>query len=58
MKKDGTPVLVFDLNGVFSAAICTRVMLLINKAWSKEIALAYIMNKRYEMKDMPPWLFK
>ena len=26
-------------------------------AWTKEIALAFVMNKRYEVKDMPSWLF-
>jgi hypothetical protein len=57
-KKENIPVLVFDLTGLISAAICARVMLLINKAWPKEIAMAYIMNKRYEVKDMPAWLFQ
>mmetsp|Transcript_33222 Transcript_33222/g.32322 ORF Transcript_33222/g.32322 Transcript_33222/m.32322 type:complete len:198 (+) Transcript_33222:384-977(+) len=55
--KENTPILVFCINGVISSAVCTRVMLRTNKAWSKEIALAYIMNKRYEAKDMPSWLF-
>jgi len=28
-----------------------------NKAFNKEIAVAYVMNKRYELKDMPSWLY-
>jgi hypothetical protein len=33
-------------------------MLQTNKAWSKEISMAYILNKRYEAKDMPSWLYQ
>jgi hypothetical protein len=42
---------------MLSAAICIKVMLETNKAWSKEIATAFIINKRYEAKDIPPWLY-
>lgn len=56
-KKEKTPILVFCLTGMISAAVCTRVMLQTNKAWSKEIALAYILNKRYECREMPSWLY-
>ncbi len=51
------PVFVFDISGIISAALCIKVMLETNKAWSKEIATAFIINKRYEAKDMPSWLF-
>ena len=51
------PVLIFDISGMLSAAICIKVMLETNKAWSREIATAFIINKRYEAKDIPPWLY-
>ncbi len=52
------PIFVFDVSGMLSAAICCKVMLESNKAWSKEIATAFIINKRYEAKDMPSWLYQ
>ncbi len=55
--KTAAPVFVFDVSGILSAAICCKVMLESNKAWSKEIATLFIINKRYEAKDMPPWLY-
>lgn len=57
IKKEKTPILIFCLSGMISAAICIRVMTMTNKAWSKEIATAYIFNKRYESRDMPSWLY-
>ena len=56
MKK--APVFVFDISGILSAALCVKVMLETNRAWSKEIATAFIINKRYEAKDMPAWLYQ
>ena len=55
--KKKEPVFVFDISGIVSAAICVKVMLETNKGWSKEIATAFICNKRYEAKDMPGWLY-
>ena len=51
------PLFIFDVSGIISAAVCCKVMLETNKAWSKEIATAFIINKRYEAKDMQPWLY-
>lgn len=56
-SEEKRPVLVFDVSGIISAAICVKVMLETNRAWSKEIAMAYIINKRYEAKDIPSWLY-
>ena len=55
---ESAPVFVFDVSGILSAAICCKVMLESNRAWSKEIATAFIINKRYEAKDMPSWLYQ
>eukprot|EP00347_Sterkiella_histriomuscorum_P023666 403333809 len=55
--KEQTPILIFDVSGILSAAVGVKIMLETNKAWSKEIAMAYIINKRYEAKDMPSWLY-
>lgn len=51
------PVFVFDVSGMLSFAVCLKVMLDINKAWSKEIGTAFIINKRYEARDIPAWLY-
>lgn len=51
------PVFVFDVSGILSAAICLKVILDTNRAWTKEIGMAFIINKRYEAKDMPAWLY-
>ncbi|CDW84256.1 UNKNOWN [Stylonychia lemnae] len=56
-SKVNLPILIFDVSGIISAAIGVKIMLETNKAWSKEIAMAYILNKRYEAKDMPSWLY-
>ena len=56
--KTAAPVFVFDVSGILSSAICCKVMIETNRAWSKEIATAFIINKRYEAKDMPPWLYQ
>lgn len=56
--KTAAPVFVFDVSGILSAAVCCKVMIETNRAWSKEIATAFIINKRYEAKDMPPWLYQ
>jgi hypothetical protein len=56
MKK--APLFVFDVSGMLSAAVCLKVILDTNKAWSKEIGTVFIINKRYEAKDMPSWLYQ
>ena len=40
-----------------SGAIAVKVMLETHKNWPKELAITYIINKRYEMSNMPPWIF-
>lgn len=57
MDPDKKPILIFDVSGMLSAAICIKVMLETNKAWSREIATAFILNKRYEAKEIPSWLY-
>lgn len=29
-----------------------------NKTFNKELASAFVMTKRYELKDMAPWLYQ
>ena len=58
IKSSRGPVFMFDVSGIISAALSIRVMLEFNRAWSKEIATAFIFNKRYEAKDMPAWLYQ
>jgi hypothetical protein len=51
------PVFVFDVNGFLAGAIAIKVLMSTNKTFSKELAVAYVMNKRYELRDMPSWLY-
>ena len=55
--KESKRTLIFDASGMLSAAIGVKLMLETNRAWSKEISMAYIINKRFEAKDMPAWLY-
>lgn len=50
-------MLIFCVNGFLSAAVAIKLLMETNKTFSKELAVAYVMNKRYEMKDMPNWLY-
>ena len=51
------PVFIFCVNGFLSGAIAIKVQMATNKTFTKELAVAYVMNKRYELKDMPSWLY-
>jgi hypothetical protein len=53
-----TPIFVFDVSGILAAAVCTKILLETNKGWTREIATMFIINKRYEAKDIPAWLYK
>ena len=55
--KDRLPIFIFDVNGMIAAAVAIKLMMETNKTFNKELAVAYIMNKRYELKDMPGWLY-
>lgn len=56
-KKEKLPMLIFCVNGYLSGAVATKLLMETNKTFSKELAVAYVMNKRYELKDMPHWLY-
>jgi len=56
--KNKVPIFVFDVSGILAAAVCTKIMLETNKGWNREIATMFIINKRYEAKDIPAWLYK
>ena len=56
--KSKTPIFVFDVSGMLAAAVCTKIMVETNKAWTREIATLFIINKRYEAKDIPAWLYQ
>lgn len=46
------------VNGFLSGAIATRLIMESNKTFNRELAMAYVMGKRYELKDMPGWLYQ
>lgn len=56
-KKECLPVFIFCVNGLLSGAVAIKLQMELNKTFSKELAVAYVMGKRYELKDMPNWLY-
>ena len=48
---------MFCVSGMVSGAVAVKIMMDTNLNYSKEMAVAYVMSKRYELKDMPSWLF-
>ena len=48
---------MFCINGYLSAAVAARYIMEKTKGANKQLAIASIMSKRYENKDMPSWLF-
>mmetsp|Transcript_19224 Transcript_19224/g.29471 ORF Transcript_19224/g.29471 Transcript_19224/m.29471 type:complete len:114 (-) Transcript_19224:3-344(-) len=59
LLENSGPVFMFCVNGQLSGAIAGRLAMEQNKAFmgNKEIAMASIFSKRYELKDMPTWLY-
>lgn len=56
-KKEKLPMFIFCVNGYLSGAVAVKLLMETNKTFSKELAVASVMNKRYELKDMPHWLY-
>jgi hypothetical protein len=46
------------VNGFLSGAIAAKLIMETNKTFNRELAMAYVMGKRYELKDMPGWLYQ
>ena len=55
--NNGTKVLVFCPSGQISGALIIKWAIDTNKLFTKEIATAFVMQRRYEIKDIPAWLF-
>ena len=49
---------MFCVNGMFSGAIAVKLIMEYNKTFNRELAMAYVTGKRYELKDMPVWLYQ
>ena len=49
--------MIMDVNGMLASALAVKLMMATNKMYNKELAVAYVMNLRYEVKDMPSWLY-
>jgi len=47
--KEKQPIFIFCVNGMFSGAVAAKLMMETNQTFNKEIAMAYVMNKRYEL---------
>lgn len=50
--------MVFCVSGQISGAMAIKLQMDTNKTFNKELASAYVMTKRYELKDMQPWLYQ
>jgi hypothetical protein len=55
--KNKSPVMIFCVSGQVSGALAIKMTMDTNKTFNKELASAYVMTKRYELKDIQPWLF-
>lgn len=53
------PVMMLCVNGQLSGAVATRLLMDITPAFMnrRELAMAYVTQRRYELKEMPVWLF-
>ena len=53
------PAMMLCVNGYLSGAVATRLLMDITPTFMnrRELAMAYITQRRYELKDMPVWLF-
>lgn len=53
------PAMLLCVNGYLSGAVATRLLMDITPAFMnrRELATAYVTQRRYELKDMPVWLF-
>eukprot|EP00351_Strombidinopsis_sp_SopsisLIS2011_P002875 CAMPEP_0116872554 /NCGR_PEP_ID=MMETSP0463-20121206/3329_1 /TAXON_ID=181622 /ORGANISM="Strombidinopsis sp, Strain SopsisLIS2011" /LENGTH=64 /DNA_ID=CAMNT_0004512941 /DNA_START=772 /DNA_END=966 /DNA_ORIENTATION=+ len=50
--KTKSPVFVFCATGYLSGALAAKVTMDTNKTFNKELAITYLMQKRYELKDI------
>jgi hypothetical protein len=49
---------MFCVIGIFSGAIAVKLIMEYNKTFNRELAMAYVTGKRYELKEMPGWLYQ
>lgn len=56
--KAQQPILILCVNGMLSGALAVKLTMELNKVFTRELAMAYVSNKRYELRDMPTWLFQ
>ena len=56
IDKQG-PVLLLCLTGHLSGALAMKVCWDTNKTFTKELASMYVMQRRYELRDIEHWLF-
>ena len=57
IKEGKGPVFMFCVSGQVAGGVAIKIQMDTNVNYSKEMAVAYVMSKRYELKDMKPWLF-
>ena len=57
MLKKGK-VFIFCPSGQVSGALAIKFAMDTNKVFTKEIATAFAMQRRFELKDMAPWLYQ
>jgi hypothetical protein len=50
--------MIFCVSGQVSGAMSIKLTMDTNKTFNKELASAYTMTKRFELKDVPAWLYQ
>ena len=58
-NQETGPVLLLCVSGQLSGALAIKVCMDTNASFSShpQIASTYVMQRRYELKDIEPWLF-
>ena len=51
------PVFVFCLTGNLSGALAIKYVMDTNKVFTLELATTFVLQRRYELMEIPPWLF-
>ena len=57
LMKEG-PVLLMCVSGQISGALAMKVVMDTNKTFTKELATAFVITKRYELNDVQTWLYQ
>ena len=55
--KETGPVLLLCISGQITGALGIKVVMDTNATFTKELATAFVMTKRFELNNIQPWLY-